>query len=190
MRRVGHILLLVPVLLTAATLGLWVRSYGTYDTLAWSRWRNTAGQYDGVAYNLLSGRGVIGLSSIRLQAFPAVAASRNSMGWSRGSGKAEDFALPKDTRWERIGFGRYELSSQVSGVGDASVASTTWWVPHWFLAMLFVLPVALWFAISRPLRARRRRASGQCVRCGYDLRASTDRCPECGTPIPIRGTSP
>lgn len=55
----------------------------------------------------------------------------------------------------------------------------------------FPLGFPLWvFALSGvytayKLRPRRRRApAGHCAHCGYDLRATPDRCPECGTPVP------
>jgi hypothetical protein len=54
---------------------------------------------------------------------------------------------------------------------------------------LLVLPL-VWmpWAWRRVQREKRQRA-GLCPKCGYDLRASPERCPECGTQ-PTRPNSP
>ena len=52
-------------------------------------------------------------------------------------------------------------------------------VPYWFVAMLTAIhPACLgvrWYS------SHRRHARGLCPSCGYDLRATPGRCPECGT---------
>jgi len=54
-------------------------------------------------------------------------------------------------------------------------------IPFW-LPLLFTIVPPLWWLILKMQKLRRRR-DGLCRECGYDLRASSDRCPECGTPI-------
>lgn len=64
-------------------------------------------------------------------------------------------------------------------------------LPYWFLALCLTLAPALWLnGALRRRRLRHRRQTNLCQHCGYDLRASTDRCPECGTAIPGAVTSP
>ena len=71
--------------------------------------------------------------------------------------------------------------------------TVTWWkwvdrlgvsvmVPHVYPIVLFaILPLAWLPGVTR--RGRRHRRAGLCSECGYDLRASAERCPECGTPF-------
>lgn len=59
--------------------------------------------------------------------------------------------------------------------------------PFWILTLrfpslgLFIALPALWLVRRRPWRMLRRVDHSRCARCGYDLRATPGRCPECGT---------
>lgn len=55
-------------------------------------------------------------------------------------------------------------------------------IPHWFLAVL-PATIAAWAGVGLWRRSKllARRGGGRCANCGYDLRATPGRCPECGT---------
>ncbi len=55
------------------------------------------------------------------------------------------------------------------------------WMPLWIPTVFFA--TCLWWSVLPIHRHRKRKKLGLCVKCGYDLRASKDRCPECGESI-------
>lgn len=59
-------------------------------------------------------------------------------------------------------------------------------IPYWSASLITVLPAAI-VLCTGAFRSHRRRmgSTGLCRICGYDLRATPERCPECGT-IPSR----
>jgi hypothetical protein len=84
-------------------------------------------------------------------------------------------------RWEFLGF----TASGFTHINAPSLTTRTnyFMVPFWFVVMvsggLSASAVLAWWT-----RRGRRVLAGQgcCPACGYDLRATPERCPECGTP--------
>ncbi len=79
----------------------------------------------------------------------------------------------------RIGFGfSDERWADGSLSGPVNFISIDLRVPYWFLTLLTLILPAAW--LRRRRTARRRARAGCCRACGYDLRATPERCPECG----------
>lgn len=59
-------------------------------------------------------------------------------------------------------------------------------VPYWFLVLVSgVFPSIKLTRIRRVKEQRKRLLRAHCSVCGYDLRATPDKCPECGTDVTI-----
>src|SRR5688572_2340392 len=101
----------------------------------------------------------------------SVSKSRPTQGWR--SQLAFNFAgFTKRSRFER---------GVVQGDPSSFSASTQYQVPLWpLLLLLGIYPAKHLLAALGGTRAKRRWSAGLCPRCGYDLRETPERCPECG----------
>ena len=170
-RRLFTILSMLSLILCLATFALWARSYWQYDVLTydyvhppgpWTRWFLTSNS--GVLTFARGDYTVPGDSSRGLY-FHSSSAYRPITG-------TLGFAWDNHNSDPTVNFMRYSLD-----------------FPHWSLATLLAIAPIFWFFGPRVRRAKRHRL-GLCPSCGYDLRATPDRCPECGTPALTETAAP
>jgi hypothetical protein len=87
-------------------------------------------------------------------------------------------AMVTDVQWLVRDFGRFAGFAY----GRAKAIDYHGWavvIPMWFVCLVFAVPPGVRVVQWRKRRAARR-GPGLCRKCGYDLRATPDRCPECG----------
>jgi hypothetical protein len=82
----------------------------------------------------------------------------------------------------------YIGNGQITVQDVAIMPQGYFFLPHEYSVSLF--PIAAAFLVLpawRHLATRKRKSkAGMCQNCGYDLRATPDRCPECGTISPLK----
>jgi hypothetical protein len=153
---------------------MWVRSYWVCDDLSWTGERANTG--------LLASRGRAVWSRLSRNG-PLVNGHWESFSHRTFEPRDLDAGVWADVA-ERSVPGLHYSAGVASGPfanqarGPAPVYIRVLVLPHYLPAALaLALP-----AVRLIWRVRRRRfVQGACRRCGYDLRATPDRCPECGT---------
>ena len=153
---------------------LWGISYLHGDAVAWLRGGHTS-------ILLFSSHGDVGLVAI-----PEFLTANTAPVWYHFSfdghygNEFSSYVGTQLTSFDHAGikWQRYTGAMDRSGTSRASLLIVKWW--------LLGVPALLWAAIIVLNRIRRslRYGEGHCQRCGYDLRASPDRCPECGAVVP------
>jgi hypothetical protein len=175
MPRLFTIASTVSMLVFAATVFMWARSDTHRDARRFG-WR-------GQVYALASERGRLGIDTRpqvddwlanRRREIDELMAERETLltVWSRTKSQKDfDRQIQFDNRVFAI-------------AGRPAPTTAAYMIRYSIIALLAsALPVVWgWQWHQR----KRRIAAGECAECGYDLRASKDRCPECGTPIPLK----
>lgn len=158
----------MSLILLLGTVGLWVRSYWVEDSLEVVHYTslNPEGHRFDFALETWRGRVTYFASVNKNEGF----SDEPSVLWRyKPAHEVQLDTIEKDgkTFW---GFGGLDASPII--------------FPMWFPALLLSFLPFFWL---RGVRSRRRGIQrwrhGLCVECGYDLRASNSRCPECGREI-------
>jgi len=94
-----------------------------------------------------------------------------------------EFAVANSTWRQRLGFSYGDRIYRDPANPSWTRRDRSIRVPYWAVVLATGAgPVKRIRRLRRERRTYRRLSAGQCPRCGYDLRATPDRCPECDTP--------
>ena len=194
-RRLLNLLTALALLLFVAVCVLWVRSYWRVISLTYFRpWSNGSASVDTTMAVAVS-QGAFYVRRFRFDRWPSGQSApptevpaEGPGAWSLWIRRQPDQQFGS-ARWDRAfaGFGLHE--DQTPRVSNPSQSYswahriTTVRVPGWAVAALTIAAPAMRAArkLATLRRERRRLTAGLCSHCGYEVRATRGRCPECGT---------
>jgi hypothetical protein len=165
---------------------LWVRSYRVSDSLAWMRFttgdpfRSASGHTTWIAWSGFTTHGG-GLACARYRSDDdGVHVSAKTGFFHRVWGRPGTVGETPYTTLN-VHFIGFRLLRSFSERGTSVQRDWIIVVPSWFAMIAFAGISWSSFRGARRLRRRVRLSEGRCPNCGYDLRGTPDRCPECGT---------
>jgi hypothetical protein len=184
---VFHLVAGVSLVLCLATTAVWIRSYWVWDLVAVSRQRSweltlNCGEFDFSVKTRYAPAGPV--SAATPFALPPRKATPFSAEWTflHTSAPASHWFVSPD----KLGFGRMRIPDSITPFSPPSAMSSwndgvRWFFPAWIVVAITGFMTSYRMRVAHNnRRARKRTENGLCLRCGYDLRATPERCPECG----------
>lgn len=194
----------ILLILSAITIGFWIRSYWAMDFFGRMTFIDRVDGPQSITVGLESGLGGIGYCNDFDQFPPGTVFNNSVADW-------QDWLRPQDGKirwrvlkqleypfwrrpgysWDRFGFFDARINVavpppwQADGSHLRSRNGVFVVVPFWFLLAILGTWPSLFFGarIRRQIQIDQRSRRGLCLNCGYDLRASSKQCPECGAEI-------
>ena len=162
-RTLSIIATAISLLLLCAVTVLWVRSYSVCDMISCSSGKSF------MSVHLVRGR-------VYFQTYPDKPLKTFPDDWGHHSSSAASFIDAVSPGAGVLGFDQAVINMGFMG----STWRERWTVVPYYALLVLSAILPAWTALRwRYLRKRVRR--GLCPACGYDLRASPEHCPECGT---------
>ena len=187
-RRLFNILSVLSLVLCAATVAMCVRSYWVADLCTYGLPQTPQGMqqqhslfsFDGrIYYNYLLDAKPLADDVLLIGGFSTVSMPIQP-------GVSDDWRRQMANYHHGVDFAGFHFSRTDPTGTPQQLWTWLMVVPDWAVILLTMVFPTVWFVKQR--RERRRNRVGLCIRCGYDLRASKERCPECGTPIPVQAS--
>ena len=169
----------VPLTIFVASAVLWLRSSAVPDCLTWNYTNRASGRHISIRC-----RNPDGTFTVDWETFVTTRAVLAQMPWMAPDGwsyfRETDFSKLVVRPIPRYAFGGFEyLNDDGTYVFDnlkLPAIHRDSAIPLWFVMTVS----SIWPMATLVRLVRHRPRPGHCRRCGYDLRATPQRCPECG----------